>query len=167
VTLDTFQAVALDPGLALLPAQMDTLEARGLLLATALHESQLAHRKQVSGPARGYFQFERSGVHGVLYHPASRDLAAAVLVRLDYGQLTRRSREVCNILEHQDVLAVVIARLLFWTLPAALPRRDQAAVAYEHYLQAWRPNAEKAAHRRQEWAINYSVAWQFLLGGHD
>ena len=50
-----------------------------MLLAIGLQESRLTHRRQIGGPARGLWQFERGGgVAGVLRHAASRDHALSV-----------------------------------------------------------------------------------------
>ena len=53
---------------SLLPAEMESAEATALLLSIGLQESQFTHRRQVGGPARGFYQFELSGVQGVLRH---------------------------------------------------------------------------------------------------
>ena len=66
--------------LALLPPQMDTQEARAMLIAIALQESRLTYRKQIGGPARGLHQFETGGVRAVLRHAAT-EAHAFVLVR--------------------------------------------------------------------------------------
>jgi len=46
---------AILPALAILPAKMDTPQARVMLLAIGLQESEFAHRRQMgNGPARGF-----------------------------------------------------------------------------------------------------------------
>lgn len=60
-----------------------TRAAERMLLAIAGQEADWRLRYQHSpaetpGPARGWFQFEPSGVNGVLTHAASRQLAEAV-----------------------------------------------------------------------------------------
>ncbi len=82
MTLDQITDHALRPAMALLPARMDTSEARCMLLAIGLQESRFVHRRQIGGPARGFWQFERGtpasrgGVWGVFLHAASRDWLA-------------------------------------------------------------------------------------------
>ena len=49
------------PGLKLLPPKFDTPEARVMMLAIGMQESRFLHRKQIGGPARGFFQFEEGG----------------------------------------------------------------------------------------------------------
>src|SRR5690606_27518522 len=67
------------PGLELLPSRMDTPKARLMLLAIGLQESRFDHRRQIGGPARGLWQFERGGgVRGVLRHPSSKWIALDV-----------------------------------------------------------------------------------------
>nr|WP_316904517.1 hypothetical protein [Ralstonia mannitolilytica] len=69
---------AIEPALAILPSAMDTREARVMLLAIGLQESRFMLRRQVGGPARGFWQFEegtkmsRGGVWGVYLHDSSR-----------------------------------------------------------------------------------------------
>ena len=63
---------AIAEGLRLLPAAMNTRKARVLMYAIALQESRFTHRRQIGGPARGFWQFERGGgVRGVMTHPSS------------------------------------------------------------------------------------------------
>ena len=76
MTLEQVMRDAVRPALALLPAAMNTPQARCMLLAIGLQESRFVHRRQIGGPARGFWQFERGtrtsrgGVWGV---PAPRD----------------------------------------------------------------------------------------------
>src|SRR5699024_10369063 len=66
ISLADAQTRILDPALSLLPAVMDTHQARVMLLAIALQESDLAYREQIGGPAHGLWMFERGGgVKGV------------------------------------------------------------------------------------------------------
>lgn len=160
---EAFVIVGLIPGLSLLPQDMDTPEARAFLLAIGLQESKLTYRRQIRGPARSYLMFERTGVAGVLRHPASRDHAADVLRRLDYGALLRqpmadRSKAVLAVLEHHDPLAIVFARLLIKTLPAPLPTREESGGAWSQYLDAWQPGKP----RELDWAANFWDAWRVV-----
>ncbi len=82
--LKTITETAITPALALLPATMDTPAARVMLLAIGLQEGRFMHRRQIGGPARGFWQFEkgtrasRGGVWGVFLHAASRDHLATL-----------------------------------------------------------------------------------------
>ncbi len=82
--LDQIMDDALRPAMALLPARMNTPAADCMLLAIGLQESRFVHRRQIGGPARGFWQFEkgtrasRGGVWGVFLHAASRDHLATL-----------------------------------------------------------------------------------------
>lgn len=149
----------------ILPAAYDVLpdimasdEADAMLLAIALQESSCAHRKQVNGPAKGFWQFEAGGgVRGVLTHPRSRSHAKAALVALCYKP-TLTAKEIHAALEHNDVLACVWARLLLWTLPQGLPQADDADTGWQLYLAAWRPGKPHP----KTWAAHYARAWALV-----
>jgi len=151
--------------LALLPADMDSADARALLLAIGLQESGFSHRDQIDpwdakGPALGLWQFERAGgVRGVLTHRATRAHAKRALNALRYRTtgvaLDRLERDAWEAIEHNDVLAAVFARLNLWWLPSPLPTREEPGQAWEQYLDAWRPGTPKP----KTWAGNYAEAW--------
>nr|BDD44054.1 hypothetical protein 1 [Prochloraceae cyanobacterium] len=140
--LKTIITSAIAPALALLAARMDTSVARVMLLAIGLQESRFVHRRQIGGPARGFWQFEkgtrasRGGVWGVFLHAASKDHLAA---------LCRARSVACDpdaiyaALEYDDVLAAGVARLLLWTDPKALPAVGDVGAGWELYLRTWRP----------------------------
>ncbi len=136
----------------LLPAEMSSDEATAYLLAIGLQESGFTHRRQVSGPARGFWQFERAGIAGILSHPTTRPHIERCLADLCYQPTV----DACHAgVEHNDVLAAVFARLLLWTLPDELPRDDESEMAWQQYLRAWRPGRPHYS----RWASNYSAAW--------
>ncbi|MFY3630418.1 hypothetical protein ACOTFH_27590 [Achromobacter xylosoxidans] len=134
--------IAITPALALLPARMDTAEARVMLLAIGLQESRFTHRQQIGGPARGFWQFEkgtrasRGGVWGVFLHAASRDRLAALCKA---RSVTCAPDAIYSALEYDDVLAAGVARLLLWTDPKALPPMGDADAGWALYLRTWRP----------------------------
>ena len=75
--------VAIYPGLALLPKQMSSPAAIAMLLTIGLQESKFIYRRQVGGPARGFYQFEQmGGVAGVLHHYQTGMIIKGVLYRL-------------------------------------------------------------------------------------
>lgn len=136
---------------AMLPARLDAAKARVLLIAIALQESRFEHRRQIGGPARGFWQFESGGgVYGVLTHSASKPLIEPVLATLRY-----EPSECYDAIAHNDVLACIFARLLLFTHPKALPA--SAETAWRYYLDTWRPGKPHAdsweAFYRQAWAI--------------
>lgn len=57
----------------LLPGVAFTPEAKVMLLAIGLQESRFEHRRQIKGPARGFWQFEAGGgTAGVLRQRSPR-----------------------------------------------------------------------------------------------
>lgn len=137
MTLKEIIGGAVGPALALLPAKMDTPAARVMLLAIGLQESRFLHRRQIGGPARGFWQFERGGgVRGVLTHPASRDHAYHVCAARGVDPV---AAAVYPALEADDVLAAAFARLLLWTDAWRLPAVGDAQGGWELYIRTWRP----------------------------
>ena len=114
--------VVIYPGLALLPKQMSSPAAIVMLLTIGMQESRFIHRRQIGGPARGFYQFEKKGgVAGVLlHHHRTSPLIRDALDRLQYDFDLDTSY---NAIEHNDALATVYARLLLWTLPDTLPQK--------------------------------------------
>lgn len=146
----------IEPALRILPPMMTSLRARAMLLAIGMQESRLVHRRQINGPARGLWQFERGGgVVGVLRHLRTQVHAAAVCWRLGNAGTVA---SVYHQLEHDDVLAACFARLLLWTLPGALPDRDDVDGAWGQYIAAWRPGKP----HRHTWDEFYREAWEVV-----
>ena len=145
-------SAAIVPALRLLPPRMDTPAARTMLLAIAYQESAIKHRRQIVGPARGYWQFELGGgVRGVLRHPASKLHMQYVLDFLDYDPAS--TADECHaVIEHNDVLAAAFARLLLWTDAEPLPTDSEGAWAL--YLRTWRPGKPHP----EKWASNFKKA---------
>lgn len=146
---------------ALLPGMMHSPEAEAMLLAIGFQESGFRHRAQIPVPhARGFWQFEKAGgIIGVITHPSTRRHLANACEDLRYRipdiSLDDRLYEA---IEHNDVLACVFARLNLWWLPGRLPRRDEAELAWQQYLEAWRPGKP----HREVWADNFSTAWAMV-----
>lgn len=148
------------PALAELAAAgvADTAEARRFLLAIALQESGLTHRRQVGsdghedGPAASYWQFERAGgCRGVLTHRASAPHMRRICEAFDVEPLEAALWEA---MRYQDIVAAAAARLLVLTLPTALPRT--ADEGWEQYVNAWRPGKP----RPETWAAHWATADQ-------
>jgi hypothetical protein len=154
-----------EPAFAELPARMASDEARVMLLAIGLQESRFRHRLQMplrpgmpNGPARGFWQFERGGgVAGVLTHPASRDIAAAIIHKRG---IPNESRAVWTALAEDDVLAAIFARLLLFTDPAPLPAIGRDAHAWACYIRNWRPGKPHP----QTWKALYDSAVATVAG---
>lgn len=144
---------------ALLPAPMASPAASALLLAIALQESRCGHRRQIGGPARGFWMFEVNGVRGVLSHRASKPHLANALSVLSYP-VTDDATTPYVAIEHNDTLAAVCARLLLWTDPHPLPSQHEPDAAWDVYLRCWRPGKP---HRRT-WDGYYAAAWDLVTG---
>lgn len=153
MTPEQFDRIILAPALSLLPEHMASVPARAMLIAICLQESGLNHRQQIGGPARGFPQFEKAGILGVLTHRATADLANGVCDELVY---LPGVNEVHAAIRDNDLLAACFARLLLWTVPAALPGPDQPDVGWEQYLESWRPGRP----RRELWDDNWERARQ-------
>jgi hypothetical protein len=124
---------------SVLPKTMKSDAATAVVLAIGWQESRYEHRQQVKGPARGFWQFEqRGGVHGVLGHEQTADIARSALKQLGYRH-EPTPFGVYVALEHNDVLAFVFARLLLYTVPAPLPRFEQMQEGWRQYASSWRP----------------------------
>lgn len=160
--IDHIHAFALPAAYAVLPARLQSPHATALLLAIGLQESGFVHRRQVGGPARGFWQFERAGVHGVLTHERTRPLLQTALrvlqfdhVGLDTASGSRYVEPLHALLEHNDVVAAVCARLLLVTVPQRLPQRGEAQLAWEQYLAVWRPGKPHL----ETWDAHFAHAW--------
>lgn len=144
---------AILPAYELLPARMASSDASAQILAIALQESRLQHRKQIGGPARSYAQFELSGgIDGVLTHPATRGHIRDVLDALDYDA---DALGCYFAIEHNDILCAAFSRLLLWIDPAPLPTYGQDQDAWEYYLRNWRPGKP----HRSTWNECFEQAW--------
>lgn len=144
----------------LLPGKFDSPEARVLLLAIFIQESDLAYRKQVGGPAMGLAQFEQGGgVRGVLNHPASRTYVRMVC---QHRAVAPTERDLYMALSHDDLLACAIARLLLWTDPDPLPAVGNEQAAFDYYRTNWRPGAWNRDPEgvRSRWHRSYAKALQ-------
>lgn len=144
------------------PAMMRSPRAWAMLLAIGLQESKFLHRRQIVdatkntfGPARGFWQFERlGGTHGVLQHPKTSTIAIQVLRELRYPNV-HSARDVHYLLHDNDVLAACFARLLLWTVPGALPMRNNPVDGWRQYLEGWRPGAPHP----ETWDLYFTEAW--------
>lgn len=139
----------IEPGLWLLPGQMSSDRARILLLAIGLQESRFEHRRQIRGPARGFWQFEKGGVAGIRRHPASRYWLYHTCHALG---VPFTSSAIHRALETNDRLACVCARLLLFTDPRPLPSTESSSWLY--YKRNWRPGKPHP----ETWGKFYSAA---------
>lgn len=149
--LSAFNKSVLSAAMSLLPPHFDTPEARVMLLAIGLQESELAYRCQIGGPAHGCWQFELTGVKGVLENPTAygllRDICAAR--KVSFSALA-----IYGAIVNDDVLAAVVARLNLWADPHALPALGDMQGAWAYYVRVWRPGKP----RWESWPVNYARA---------
>ncbi len=172
MTLSEIRERAIAPALALLPARMSSREAEIMLLAIGLQESRFEHRRQLvgspprpTGPAKSFWQAEQGGgmVTGLLrYHDDRvRDLAVGLCA---VRGAEPSPRAVWDAIEHDDVLAAGLARLLLWSDPGRLPSEDDVEGGWKLYLKTWRPGAydrgtaEQRAELRAKWGRNFAAA---------
>jgi hypothetical protein len=133
----------------------DSFEARRFLLAIALQESGLKHRRQVvggteSGPACSFWQFEKGGgCRGVLTHKLTAQRMRNVCE--DYN-VQATPEGLWEAMRYQDIVAAIAARLLVYTLPSPLP--TNAEQGWKQYIEAWRPGKPHP----QTWAGHWETA---------
>lgn len=147
--------------LALLPGQMDSMQARAMLLATGLQESGFNARMQGGsgtvrgdGPAAGLWQFERTGgVTEIL--GAFPDIVHPICRMLLYSPTPAT---VHKALADNDVLACVFARLLLWRDPRSMPESNNPTKGWRIYLERWRPGMPHA----DSWTTNFRQAWEIV-----
>lgn len=126
-----------------------TQPARKMMVAIAVQESGLRHRRQVRGPARGLWQFERIACEEMLrrYPAITTDLCRELLferhVDVIYGSLA-----------DSDMLAACFARLLLWSDPRPLPGRGDEEAAWNYYIRNWRSGKP----HRNRWTTSWKIA---------
>lgn len=130
-------------------------EAAVMLMAIAGQESAWAHRVQVGGPARSYWQFEgRYGGVGEVFAKTPNQLRA-VCGELDFEYTID---VVFAAMAWNDLLGCAMARLLLWQDPAKLPALGEVDVAWEYYRRNWRPGAPHP----ESWSARYAEAMRLL-----
>lgn len=151
---------------AIIPAltflNLDSPQARHQLLAIALQESGLKHRRQVTstgkedGPAVSFWQFEKGGgCKGVLTHTAVEGRMRAACAA--HG-VEATPAALWEAMKTNDVLGAVAARLLLYTLPNKLP---MASVdGWNQYIAAWRPGKPHP----ETWPDNWHAAGRAVRG---
>lgn len=77
-------------------------------------------------------------VRGVRVHPSTRKLATALYAR---HNVPANDLAIWSAIEHNDILAAGLARLLLYTDPLPLPPLGDAESAWALYLRTWRPGA--------------------------
>lgn len=163
-----------------LPARMDTVSARLMMLTIQKQEDpeerryQLVKRTEATapenvvgprsakGPARSLWQMEQGGgVKGVLTHTSTDDYSLDICQRFGVPP----TPYACWLgIEESDVLAACFARLLLWSDALSLPKISDADGAFALYLRTWRPGAYARGDASQRQALevkflkNHAVA---------
>jgi len=165
VTTETYVArIVLPAAFSLLPAPMTSPEAAAELIAIGRQESDgwKARRQYQGGPARSFWQGELGGgiCTGVLRHEKTREHAKRICHLLC---IEPTPAAVYAAIEHQDILAAALARLLLATDPRPLPLADKPVDGWLLYLATWRPGAaERPALRpglERKWQDNFRAGW--------
>lgn len=158
---------SINEAMSLLPQEMNSHEARVMLLAIGLQESRFEFRRQMIkrggqllplGPAKSFWQGERTGgmCAGTVRHPASRYWMHKVCV--DCGVAFNRTA-IWNAIETDDVLAAAAARLLLFTDPKRLPALGDQRGAWNLYIRTWNPGKP----RPKEWPGSYQEAYMTVI----
>lgn len=127
------------------------LQAEIMLLAIGYQESSFLYRKQIKGPARGFWQFEIAGIAGVMSHPATRKQAERIAQK---RKVNFKALAIHTALEHDDILAACYARLLLYTDPRPLPYTEDDA--WDYYIRNWRPGKP----HKHRWPKSWKFAVQ-------
>jgi hypothetical protein len=145
------------PTLARYP-RLNSVDAHLLLLAIALQESAIETRQQDGGPAHGFWQFERAGIHAVLTHPSSGPI---VQIYCADEQIPVDDEVLYDLITEpeDDPLACIIARALLYSDPNPLPSARQEQEAWDYYYRNWRPGRPD----RHRWVWAYRTASETIF----
>lgn len=156
-----FLDLAIVPAARLLPSVMDSPEARAMVVAIALQETNLrARRQRPSGPGRGFTQFEPgvAAIAEVLQHHATS------LKAMQFCQLLCVDPSVNGVyaaVEYHDILCAGFSRLLLWTSRVALPGPNDPESGWTLYVDRWKPGKP----RHEDWYDSFSRGWNAVLRG--
>lgn len=150
--------------MSLLPGRMDSSPSKAMLLTIGIQESGFTARQQGGtskksgeGPAKSWWQFEKSGgVQELLETPSTRAILTPICDTLGYPEWTAAALH--EAMEHNDVLACVMARLLLYKDPLAMPESSESAKGWLIYTRQWRPGD---AHPKT-WLPNFQRAWSYI-----
>lgn len=124
--------------------------ARILTMTIAGQESNWQYRRQINGPARSYWQFEKGGGAAGLFNVLPAQLEAVCRAfDIPYDLST-----VFEAMAWNDTLGCAMARLLLWDDPNPLPAVGDKEAGWQYYLRNWRPGAP----HRESWDGLYDKA---------
>lgn len=151
--ISDFHRLSLNPGLSLLPDHMDSINARRLLVATALQESALMYRTQIKGPARGYWQFEAPVIRLLLKHNMTAASLRDACLRLD---VLPDQDAIHEAIRYNDVLACALARLNYYWYPKQIP--SDIVGLWQYYIDVWKPGRP----HRGRWDNSFREAENYI-----
>lgn len=114
------------------------------------------------------FQMSRDTGNALLSVNEGQPVTEALRLSGDLLDGVPSAPDVWNAIEHDDVLAAGLARLLLYTDPARLPELGKESAAWDLYLRTWRPGAydrgtpAQRAELRNKWAANYAAALEVV-----
>lgn len=124
--------------------------SRALIMATAGQESAWKERRQIGGPARSYWQFEKGGGVSDVFRVAPNQLRYVCnTFDIPFDPTT-----VFEAMAWHDELACAMARLNYWINPAPLPAFGDVEANWQYYLDTWRPGMP----HHDTWAGYYKIA---------
>jgi hypothetical protein len=130
---------AIRAAIFLLPERMGGAAAKLMLRAINRQENPQRLEQQVNGPARGDYQFEKSGgVKGVMTHSAASEHTMNVCKARG---VAFKAEAIYQAIGTDPVLAAALARILLWTDSKPMPAIGDAEGAWGMYLRVWRPGA--------------------------
>jgi hypothetical protein len=163
VTPETFLGLVVRPTLSWLGQPYAGTAREVLLLAIALQESRLRWRVQMGvdgrpliNLGRSFFQFEQSGVSGVLNHKR----CAWIHERIGALGYTPTVPVIHDAMADNDTLATLMATALLWSDTRRLPELGDQHGSWLLYRRTWRPGYP----REESWASCYAAAMAALDG---
>jgi hypothetical protein len=130
-------------------------ERESLLLAIAIQESSLMHRRQTpNGPARSFWQIEAETCVDCL---ARSGTVRKFWDGMGFANGVHYSVE--RALENSDIAACAVAAGILRLTPGKLPIMGDEEGAWSYYLKAWRPGRP----RKERWRSSYAKAMGVFL----
>lgn len=128
------------------------------LLAISGQEASWSQRIQDGGPAHSLWQIEPGTIVAVQASSLTGDILAevcsALSIQFDAGVIYQA-------IIYNDVLAVMVARLILFLDPLPLPAIGDVSDGWDCYSRNWRPGKPRPA----DWPANYQTAMQALGDG--
>lgn len=137
-------------------------KAAVLVMAIAGQEGAWRHRRQIgigqyhpqSVGARGYWQFESTWGGPVALNDVMQKTPRQLAAICEMLEIPNDELSLYEAVAWNDTLACVLARLLLWQDPAALPAIGDKETSWKYYLRNWRPGAPHP----DAWPRNYDAA---------